>query len=98
MQVTPRARGPHPCFKLGENIFVVPIAYNDLSVELHPAPNEPELPIAMCRLIEVHEIHVDARPWQLGTELSVQMEERSLQGLEARNPHLGRREGVHPRD
>jgi hypothetical protein len=49
-------------------------------------------------LVEVHEVHVDGRPRQRHAGLGVQVEQRLLQRVEAGDPHLGRRERVHPRD
>src|SRR6266480_4908040 len=38
-----------------------------------PAGEKTKLAIAVCRLIEVHEVHVDRRPWQLAVELGMKM-------------------------
>src|SRR5205823_12873759 len=62
------------------------------------AANEPELAITMRRLVQVHKIHVDCRPWQLTVELSVQMHERLIERFQRRNPHLCGGERVHPED
>ena len=57
-----------------------------------------EFPVAVSRLIEVHEIHVYFVVRQLAVRLRVQMEQRLLQKLEPVDPHFGGAEGVTPHD
>jgi len=57
-----------------------------------------ELPVTVRRLVEVHEVEVNLRPGELDVGLRVQVEQGLAQGVEAGDPHLGRAEGVHPRD
>ena len=66
----------------------------------HPQPRHDvgELAVAVRRLVEVHEVHVDGAVGQLGVVLGMQVQERLLQRLQAGDPHLGRAEGVHPAD
>jgi len=47
----------------------------------HPDPglDVGELAIAVRRLVEVHEVHVDGRPGQLDVGLGVQVQQRLLQ-------------------
>ena len=52
----------------------------------------------MSRLVEVHKVHVNGVPWNLCIILGVEVEEGLLQSLKTFDPHLGRREGVHPGD
>ena len=66
------------------------MADDHLPVQTHPAGDEAELAVAMRRLIEIHEVHVDAGPRQLSTELRVQVQPGLRQGLQPGNPHLGR--------
>ena len=47
---------------------------------------------------QVHEPHVDLRPGQLAVELRVQVRQRLAELVEAVDPHLRGREGVHPGD
>ena len=74
------------------------MADHDGPLQPHPRGDEPELPVAVGGLIEVHEIHVDRGPGDLAIELRVEVQERLLEGREPADPHLGRREGVHPGD
>ena len=60
--------------------------------------DEPVLAVAVGRLVQVHEPHVDLRPGQLAIELRVQVRQRLLQLVEPVDPHLRGREGVHPGD
>ena len=55
-------------------------------------------PVAVRRLAEVHEVHVDLVPGQLNVELGVKMTEGLGELREPVDPHLGGREGVHPED
>jgi hypothetical protein len=60
--------------------------------------DEPELPVAVRGLVEVHEVHVDLVPRQADVRLRVQVQQRRVQCVQAGDPHLRRRERVHPRD
>ncbi len=55
------------------------------------------LPVAVRRLVEVHEVEVDRVPRQLDVRLRVQVQERLAELVEARDPHLRGAERVHPR-
>jgi len=98
LPVVPGARGAHPGAEPVMDFGVGPMADDDLAAEPHAGVDEPRLAVAVRRLVEVHEIHVDRAPRQLGVELGVEMSERLLQRVEAADPHLRRREGVHPQD
>jgi hypothetical protein len=60
--------------------------------------DEARLAVAVGRLVEVHEVHVDLVPGQVAIELGVEMDERLAQEGEAADPHLRGRERVHPED
>ena len=98
LPVVPGARGAHPGADAVLHLRVRPVADDDLAVEAHARVDETRLAVAVRRLVEVHEVHVDRRPRQVAIELRVQMQERLLQGVEPADPHLRRREGVHPED
>ena len=94
-----RARGrarPRP--DAGLDTLVLPVPHDDLPRVPQTRDDVGELAIAVRGLVEVHEVHVDLGPRQVPTGLGVQMEERLAEGLEPGDPHLGRRERVHPRD
>ena len=80
------------------NVLVLIVACNDLALDAEPCADEPELAVAVRRLVEVHEVHVDAVVGELLVELRVQMEHWLFQGFQRSYPHLGRRECVHPHD
>ena len=80
------------------NAVVLPVAGDGLARHAQPRHDVGELAVAVRRLVEVHEVHVDAAVGQVATELGVQVQERLLQRLQPGDPHLGRREGVHPAD
>ena len=50
----------------------------------------------MRGLIQVHEVHVHGGPGERLVELGVQVQDGFGERLQTGNPHLGRREGVHP--
>ena len=74
----------------------LPVAYHHLALQAHPRADEAKLPVAVRRLVGVHEVHVNVGPRNVAVELGVQMRQRLLQDFQAVNPHFGRREGVHP--
>ena len=69
-----------------------------LSPKRHPCLDVAELTIAVRRLVQVHEVHVDLVPRQREVHLGVQVQQGLSQSIEPGDPRLCRREGVHPRD
>ena len=69
-----------------------------LRLQAQARADEPELPVAVRRLVQVHEVHVDLGPGKLAIELGMQVGQRLLEAREPGDPHLRRREGVHPGD
>ena len=80
------------------SLLVLPVAANHLARYAHAGADMSELDVAVSTLVEVHEVHVHGLPRNLGVILCVEMEQRLLQILQPLDPHLGRREGVHPGD
>ena len=80
------------------SLGALPMTNNNLAGNTHAAADMTELDVAMSRLVEVHEVHVDGVPWQLCVILGVEVEKRLLECLQTLDPHLGGREGVHPCD
>ena len=74
------------------------MADDDFTRETHARVNEARLPVAMRRLVQVHEVHVDRVPGQVTTELGMEMHERLLQRVQPAHPHLRWRERVHPKN
>ena len=97
LRIVPAACRPRPGADPAGDGRVAPVADDRLAPQLHPRLDEAELPVAVRRLVQVHEVHVDVRPRQVAVELRMQVEERLLQGGEAGDPHPRRRERVHPR-
>ena len=64
----------------------------------HAGKDVSELAVAMGALIKVHEIHVHGVPRNLLVVLGMEMEKRLAELLHSMNPHLCRREGMHPCD
>src|SRR3954466_1623923 len=94
----PGSRCAQPRSEFLVNIFILPKPNDYLPVQAHSARKESKLAIAMRRLVQIHEVHVDGRPRQILIELSVQVDERLLQRLQSADPHLCRRKGMNPGD
>ena len=90
--------GSHPSGDAILNLLILPVPDDDLPRLAQSGAEESELAVAVGRLVQVHEIHVDRRPGQITIELRVQVGQRLGQGRQSGDPHLGRREGVHPGD
>ena len=98
LAVVPGAGGPHPGADPALDLGVGPVADDDLAAEPQPGVQVPGLPVAVGGLVQVHEVHVDLGPRQVAVELRVQVQDRLGQGRQPADPHLGRRERVHPQD
>ena len=64
----------------------------------HPGEDVGIFPVSMSTLIQVHEVHVHGVPRNLLVVLGMEVQKRLAESLEAPDPHLGRRESVHPGD
>ncbi len=82
----------------GLHLLVLPVPDDDLAVQAQAAADKAKLAVAMGRLVEVHKVHIDVGPGDVAVVLGVQMRKRLLERAQAGDPHLGRREGVHPGD
>src|SRR5262249_33178062 len=80
------------------NTCVAPRADHNLAGQPHSRSKEPEFPVAMSRLVQVHEVHINGGPREFFVELCVQVEMRFSKGAETADPHSSRRKTVHPRD
>ena len=89
---------PHPPGQPLLRLRLLPMADDHFARLPQPRADVAELAVAVRRLVQVHEVHVDRVPGQIAIELRMQMGQRLLQRLEARDPHLRRRKRVHPAD
>ena len=96
--VVPAARRAGPGADAPLDPGVVPMPDDGLPPVAQSRREVAELAVAVRRLVQVHEVHVDLRPRQLEVVLRVQVQQRLRQGPQPGDPHLGRRERVHPRD
>jgi len=87
-----------PCSNLLLGLFALPVAYYYLARYTHTSADMTKLDIAVSRLVEVHEVHIYVLPRKFSVVLCMEVEERLLQCLQALDPHLSRRECVHPCD
>ena len=76
--------------------LVLPVAANHLAGNAHASADVSELDVAVSTLVQVHEVHVHGIPGNLSIILGVEVQHGLLQCLKALDPHLCRREGVHP--
>ena len=74
------------------------VSRNDLVGDAESRKDVAVLSVAVRRLVQVHEIHVDLVVGKLLIRLGVQMQQGLGQDLKALDPHLCRGEGVHPGD
>ena len=78
------------------SLGALPVTNDNLAGNTHAAADVTEFDVTVSRLVEVHEVHVNSVPRQLGVVLGVEVEQRLLQSLQTLNPHLCGREGMHP--
>jgi hypothetical protein len=69
-------RGPGPAADPVLDRSILPVADDDRPLEPQSRGEETELPIAVSRLVQVHEVHVDFGPGNLAVVLRVKVEER----------------------
>ena len=74
------------------------VADHDLAVDAQTGQDVTELTVAVCGLVQVHEVHVDGFPRDFEVVLRVELQQRLGEHFEAADPHLGRGEGVAPGD
>ena len=96
--VMPGGCGPAPRADTLLDLRVGPVPHDDLPLEPQARSDEAELAVAVGGLVQIHEVHVDLGPWDLAVVLGVEVEQGLAQSLETGDPHLGRRERVHPGD
>ena len=98
LRLVPAAGCPCPPGDPLDEDRILPVPGDGLPAPGHASLEESVLAVAVGRLVQIHEIHVDLRPRELAVELCVEVQERLLQGGEPGDPHPCRRERVHPDD
>src|SRR5262249_57221384 len=98
LRVAPAAGCTRPRGKAVDDRRIAPVPDDRLPAQTQPRLDEPELAVAVRRLVQVHEVHVDLAPREIAVELRVQVEQRLPESREPGDPHLRGRERVHPRD
>ena len=91
-------RRAHPGANAGLHVLILPVAGDDLARHAQTRGDEAVLAVAMGRLVQVHEVHVDLVVGDLAVVLGGEMQVGLLQVSKAVDPHLGRGEGVAPGD
>ena len=75
VRLAPARRCPGPDADPLAHARLAPVADNGLPHEAHPRLHERELPVAVRRLVQVHEVHVDLAPGEIAVELRVEVQE-----------------------
>ena len=79
LSVVPGTGSARPRSQACLDIFILPVPYDNLSVQAHPAADEPEFAVSVGGLVQIHEVHVDFRPRYIAIVLRVHVRERLLQ-------------------
>ena len=79
-------RCTHPGSDLLLYLFVRPVTHDHFPLDPHPGKDMSELASPVCRLVLVHEIHVNGIVWDLHVKLGVQVEQRFSVLLESQDP------------
>ena len=79
LHLIPSGSGPSPDGNIFNHIRILPVANNHLAIDPHSGHDETVFPVAMSRLIQVHEIHIDLPPWQIAVKLCVQVKDWFLE-------------------
>ena len=90
--------GTHPATDFFLYICIFPVSCNDLARQTHARCDEAVFAVAVRRLVQVHEIHVDAFVRNVAVELRCEVAVRLLEHRQSADPHLRRRKRVHPDD
>lgn len=88
----------HPASQLILHTGICPMPYNNLTLNSHTAYDMAIFPVAMRRLILIHEIHINAVIRNFLIELRMQMTKRLTILLQPQNPHFRRGKRMHPGD
>ena len=77
---------------------ICPMSHNNFTLYSHTAHHMAEFPVAVGRLVLVHEIHINGIIRDFLIELGMQMAQRLAVFLQSQNPHFCGGEGMHPGD
>ena len=69
--------------------LVLPVADDRLAGLAHAAEDVCILTVAVCALVEIHEVHVHSLVWNVLVVLCVEVQKRLAQNLKSVYPHLG---------
>src|SRR5699024_902788 len=75
-QLVPACCCPGPGSDFAAHLRVAGMSCDGLACYSHSSGDVAELPVTVSCLVEVHEVHVDARPWQCAVGLGVQVQQR----------------------
>ena len=75
LQFVGRYSNPAPVGNFFQHIVLLPVANHDFPIQPHSRHHKPKLPVAVSRLVEVHEVHVDGTPGNVAVKLGMEMEQ-----------------------
>ena len=78
--------GTHPGCQSLLYFLVSPVSDDDFSLDSHTGNNMTVLSATMCRLVLIHEIHVDRVIWDFFIKLCVQMAQRFSVFFQTKDP------------
>ena len=81
---------------LFNNLRIFPVTNHYLTVQPHPRSYKPEFPVAVSRLVQIHEIHVNGIPGDIPVKLCVEVKKGLAQYRKSLCPHFCRRKCMHP--
>ena len=85
-----RDRLTHPGADTLLRLAILPVAGDHRVLLTHTRADEAELAAAVCGLVQVHKVHVDAVPRQGGVELGMELQQRFVEDRQAVDPHFCR--------
>ena len=98
LRFRPCGRRPRPNADLRLRQLIAPMPHDRLAPQTQPAHHEAEFAVAVRRLIQIHEVHVNLGPGDVAIVLRVKVQKRLPQRGQTGDPVLRRRKCVHPGD
>src|SRR5690554_7556759 len=96
LSICPGSCHAHPYRDALLRFGILPMPYHHFARATHTGGDVTKFTVAMCTLIQVHEIHIDLIPGNLLVELGMEMHQRLTEFLQTMNPHFCRRKSMHP--
>ena len=69
LPIVPAGCSSCPGSNIFNHSFILPMAYHYFPIFAHAAYHKTKFAVTMCRLIQVHEIHINRSPWNFSIVL-----------------------------